>query len=68
MKPHKPWQPHVSNESLLNPFAPATEAAQPIQRIEIEPEEEAGEGEEAGKEGAPRMTSLPPAEDEWAGG
>ena len=65
MKPHKPWQPHLPNDSLLNPFAPATEAAQPIQRIEIEAEEEGEEGKDAE---APKSFSLTPPDDELAGG
>ena len=66
MKPRKPWQPHVSNDTLLNPFAPTTEAAQPIQRIEIEAEEEGEEGEE--ETGKTESQAQPPTDDESAGG
>jgi hypothetical protein len=39
MRTHRPWQPHLSNNPLFNPFAPSTERVT-LDRIEIADEEE----------------------------
>lgn len=40
MKTTRPWQPHMREDRILNPFAPVTEASQPIERVELELEED----------------------------
>ena len=40
MKTRRPWQPHMREDRILNPFAPVTEASEPIERVELEPEED----------------------------
>jgi hypothetical protein len=48
MSTGRPWQPRIDEDRILNPFAPATEASQPVEDIEVqESEEQGGEGEEA---------------------
>ena len=46
MDKHRPWQPHIKNAPLLNPFEPSTEWTARLgaaDRIEIEDEEETTE-------------------------
>lgn len=47
MSTGRPWQPHMDDDRILNPFAPATDASRPIERVELEDTEEEGEGEAA---------------------
>ena len=63
MNPRRPWQPHMTEDRILNPFAPATDASQPIENIEVD-EEDAGEGEAAPEAAAtPKAEKTPPAAD-----
>jgi hypothetical protein len=62
MKTHRPWQPHVSNDPLFNPFVPPTERTVTLEHIEIAEEEE--EEEEEGSvppESSAEQADDPPA-------
>jgi hypothetical protein len=51
MKTHRPWQPHMSNPPLFNPYAPITERASTLDHIEfIEDEAETGTSSEQSEE------------------
>ena len=57
----RPWQPQIREDRILNPFAPVTEASQPVERIELEIEEDGVD--EAGAEDSsnlPRVDKQPP--------
>ena len=56
MKTTRPWQPHMREDRILNPFAPVTEASQPIERVELESEEDSVA--EAGAEDSATLTGV----------
>ncbi len=55
MNKHRPWQPHVSNDPLFNPFVPPTERTVTLEHIEIADEEE--------EEGVPPESPADEADD-----
>jgi hypothetical protein len=51
MKTHRPWQPHMNNSPLFNPFAPGNGRATTLDHFDlIEADEEGDETERSGKE------------------
>jgi hypothetical protein len=40
MKMHRPWQPHMSNTPLFNPYTPATGRATTLDHFDLVEEEE----------------------------
>jgi hypothetical protein len=66
MKTHRPWQPHMSNTPLFNPYTPATGQPLTFDPVEILDEEaDAAAPEELSPEAAKdqamdQMTDPPP--------
>jgi hypothetical protein len=44
MKMRRPWQPHMSNDQLFNPFVPPQERSWTLDHLEIAEEEHQEEG------------------------
>ena len=58
MKTHRPWQPHMSNSPLFNPYTPAGHATT-LDHFDLV-EEEAQADEQAPGEGSQDAASDPP--------
>ena len=52
----RPWQPHIREDRILNPFAPVAEASRPVERIELEIEEDGVD--EAGAEDSANLVRV----------
>jgi hypothetical protein len=55
MKTHRPWQPHMSNTPLFNPYSPVTGRSTTLDHFDLIEEEEEieGSGEESDQAGDP---------------
>ena len=59
MKPHRPWQPHMSGTPLFNPYAPATDRTVTFDHFDLAEEQE--EPEASGEESADQADQPPVA-------
>jgi hypothetical protein len=55
MKTHRPWQPHMGNTPLFNPYTPVTGRATTLDHFDLIEEEDETEvpGEESDRAGDP---------------
>jgi hypothetical protein len=58
MKTHRPWQPHMSNMPLFNPFTPAGQSTT-LDHFDLI-EEEGENDESAAEESRDQMSDRPP--------
>ena len=62
MKTRRPWQPQMREDRILNPFAPVTEASEPIARVELEIEEDSVDDADAADSAtSPKSTTSSPS-------